>query len=156
MQPEPSAVSHKEPTESNTLETSPSTQHGLDENHTADSVSPSVSDGADARTSTAAEQIEADAAFAASLQDGRDVVAQTQRRMSPSKSTPSPPAGVNRINEYEKASTPPTRKKEGPGFEVIKKYRSPSDKRSPIQELPNGTLRSNRLRWRIANDDQRY
>ena len=63
------------------------------------------------------------------------------------KSTPSPP-GRNRITEYEQAATPPVRKREGPAFEVIKKSRSPNDKRSPIQELPNGrchdTLTHNR------------
>ena len=45
-----------------------------------------------------------------------------------------------RIEEYEKASTPPVagRRREGPAFEVIKKQRAPGDKRSPIAELPNG------------------
>lgn len=29
-------------------------------------------------------------------------------------------------------------RREGPGFEVIKKVRSPGDKRAPVLELPNG------------------
>lgn len=51
---------------------------------------------------------------------------------------PSPPAGRDRITDYEQAATPPIKKREGPGFEVIRKYRSPSDKTSPIQALPSG------------------
>lgn len=135
MQPEPSAVSQKEPTESSHPDSIPSTQHGLRDD---DDAAASLSPAGNADTSTATtEQIAADAAFAASLQGGLAEAAPVSRRLSP-KGTPSPPPGYNRITEYEKASTPPTRKREGPGFEVIKKYRSPSDKRSPIQELPNG------------------
>ena len=138
MQPEPSTVSQKEITES-TEPQSPhaSDQHGLRDNDETVSLSPADDAGADSTTSISAEQIAADAALAASLESGRDGATQAARRLSP-KSTPSPPAGYNRITEYEKASTPPMRKREGPGFEVVKKYRSPSDNRSPIQELPNG------------------
>jgi hypothetical protein len=135
MQPEPSAVSQKELTESTNPEPhAPSAQHGLREHDATDSLSSAP----DADTwATTPERIAADAALAASLQEGQRESASVSRRLSP-KGTPSPPAGHNRITEYEKASTPPIRKREGPEFEVIKKYRSPSDKRSPIQELPNG------------------
>ena len=138
MQPEPSAVSQKEPTESTKPETNTSHQHGRYENDAAVSLSPAAVAGTWTTTSTAPEQVAADAAFATSLQTGGDETVQEFRRLSP-KSTPSPPPGYNRIVEYEKASTPPIRKREGPAFEVIKKYRSPGDKRSPIQELPNGS-----------------
>lgn len=79
------------------------------------------------------DQLALDAALAASLQDGGN----TQNRRLNKRETPSPPAG-NRIAEYEKSSTPPVKKKEGPAFEIIKKHRSPNDKSSPIQDLPNG------------------
>jgi len=58
----------------------------------------------------------------------------------------SPPNGSspvvrNRITEYENAtSTSPRRRHEGPAFEVVKSTRQPGDKRSPIADLPNGTL----------------
>ena len=137
MQSEPSAVSHKASTESSTPQApNPPTQHGLRDNDAA----VSLSSADDAETGTAAaEQVARDAAFAASLQGGLVEAASIPGRLSP-KGTPSPPAGRNRITEYEKASTPPIRKREGPGFEVIKTNRSPSDKSSPIQELPNGSL----------------
>ena len=137
MQPEPATVSQNETTENNSNETRTSTQYGLHD--IQQTVSPSSADNAGTRTAsaTSAEQVADDAALAAFLQQGSDILAQSSRRLS-ARTTPSPPSGRNRVTEYEKASTPPTRKKDGPGFEVIKKYRSPSDRRSPIQELPNG------------------
>ena len=136
MQSEPSAVIPKESTESTPESQTPPTQHGLRD----DDAAPSLSSASDAETGTTpTEQIARDAAVAASLQDGLVEAAPVSRRLSP-KGTPSPPAGRNRITEYEKASTPPIRKRDGPGFEVIKTSRSPGDKSSPIQELPNGSL----------------
>ena len=141
MQPEPSAVSPTEPTERSTPKHPHiPAQYGLRENDdTAISLSSADDGAATETTATPAERLAADAAFAASLQELGDGRAEVSRRLSP-LSTPSPPAGRNRITEYEKTSTPPIKKREGPGFEVIKKYRSPSDKRSPVQELPNGAL----------------
>ena len=137
MQPEPSTVSPQEPTESTIpVETSFSDHHGLRDPNTTVSLFPA--DNVGAETTTPAEQIAADAAVAASLQDVGETRSEATRRLSP-KGTPSPPPGYHRITEYEQASTPPIRKREGPGFEVIKKIRSPSDKRSPVQELPNGS-----------------
>ena len=133
MQPEPSTVSQKAPTESNHEDERPLDQHGLRDDDAAVTLSSADDAGTDAAS---AEQIAADAALAASLQQG-DEPPQATRRVS-RKSTPSPPSGLNRITEYEKASTPPVRKREGPAFEVLKKHRSPNDKRSVIQELPNG------------------
>ena len=151
MQPEPPAVPQNEPTETSTQQTTASTQHGLHDSDATVSLSPAEHAGAGTTTSTPSEQIAADAAFAASVQGERDVPAQESRRLSP-KSTPSPPAGRNRITEYEKASTPPIKKREGPVFEVIKKYRSPNDKSSPIQELPNGTSRGGVLTYSYIAD----
>ena len=153
MQPESSALSPTTPTEHTLDQQTPSTQHGLQRNDD-DGAGPLSSDppvdgsGAGPATSVpSSEQIAADAAFAASLQGQLgDLRGDTSRRLSidrkPSKanSTPSPPNGGVRITEYENASTPPVRKQHGPGFEVIKKTRSPGDKRSAIQELPNGRL----------------
>ncbi|KAK3709505.1 hypothetical protein LTR37_010878 [Vermiconidia calcicola] len=110
-------------------------QHGLRDDDAAVLLSSADDAGTEAGS---AEQVAADAALAASLQQG-DEPPQATRRVS-RKSTPSPPSGLNRITEYEKASTPPVRKREGPAFEVLKKHRSPNDKRSVIQELPNEVL----------------
>lgn len=139
MQPESSAVSEQADTESYTQQPAQSSQHGLRDHDPR--VSLSSAGNADAGTTTAAtsaDQLALDAALAASLQESAGSGAQSnQDRGLSSRNTPSPPAR-NRIAEYEKASTPPVRKREGPAFEVIKKQRSPNDKRSPILELPNG------------------
>lgn len=153
MQPEPSEVSQTAISDYAPSDQAPSTQHGLSRvdddgagllssEHSADEP------GADPQSpSQSGEQIAGNAAFAASLQEQLgDVRANTRGRLNleaestPKKgsSTPSPPSGGVRITEYENASTPPIRKRQGPGFEVIKKTRSPGDKRSAIQELPNG------------------
>lgn len=106
---------------------------------------PSADDGA----GTPAEQLAIDAAFAASLQEQDRPSRSEERRLSPPTSnssiSPNPATPLrsakNRIEEYEKASTPPIgKKKEGPAFEVIKKQRDPDDNRSPIAELPNEIL----------------
>lgn len=97
----------------------------------------STADSAAARPTPSDEQLALDAALAASLEESADYEPYASRRLSP-RSTPSPPAR-NRITEYEKASTPPVRRREGPAFDVIKKPRVPGDKRSPIAELPNGS-----------------
>jgi len=63
-----------------------------------------------------------------------------RKHATPRLSGPSTPSR-DRITEYERASTPFSKKKpEGPVFEVIKKNRKPGDKRSPIADLPNGIL----------------
>lgn len=134
MQSEPSTTTPTTITESHTHETTEPREHGLHPHEPAAvALSPAHDNGAEAGTTTTAdEQLALDAAFARSLAEQPH----TSGRLSP-PGTPSPPV-LNRISEYEKASTPPVRKKEGPVFEVIKKQRSPGDKRSPIQELPNG------------------
>lgn len=104
-------------------------QHGIHDSDPAASLH-RAEDGDNPTT----EQSAFDDAIAASL---RDVAEEGRGLRSRVKNTPSPPA-YNRITEYEQASTPPVRKREGPAFEVIKKPRHPNDKRSPIQELPNG------------------
>lgn len=136
MQPEPSAITPSATTESPTAQNDDSRKHGLPAHEPPDSLSPADDAGA-GTTIPSEDQLALDAALAASLQESTEKP-RSGRRLSP-PSTPSPPA-LNRITEYEKASTPPVRKREGPAFEVIKKQRSPSDKRSPIQELPNGWL----------------
>lgn len=103
-------------------------QHGIHNSDPAASLHRAEDGGA------TSEQSDLDAALAASLRDGPEESRGLRSRV---RDTPSPPA-YHRITEYEQASTPPVRKREGPAFEVIKKPRNPSDKRSPIQELPNG------------------
>lgn len=105
-------------------------QHGI---HDGDPAAPLHR--AEAGQDDCAEQSALDAAIAASLQDSSEEGRGLRTR---ARNTPSPPA-YHRITEYEQASTPPVRKREGPGFEVIQKPRNPSDKRSPIQDLPNGS-----------------
>lgn len=159
MQPESSEVSPTANPDQTSRDQTPPTQHGLprsdgDEAGLLSSESPSGGSGAEPEAPTpSVEQIAADAAFAASLQQELGGVrADTSRGLSaatpPKKgsSTPSPPSGGVRITEYEQASTPPVKKRQGPGFEVIKKTRSPGDKRSAIQELPNGENAADVLR----------
>lgn len=153
MQPEFSAASTPASTQlasPNTLDSS--TQHGLHE-HAAGGVSlppHSILRGESGAGSpvTTADQLATDAAFAASVQEAGRAVGSETRRLSPSSHgslSPSPSTPLrsarNRIEEYEKASTPPIgKKREGPAFEVIKKQRDPEDNRSPIAELPNEIL----------------
>lgn len=153
MQPEFPELSQTANPEHNSGQQIPSTQHGLqrsDDGGAGLLSSGSTAGGHGAEPATSAqssEQVTADAAFAASLQQQLgNVWPDTRRRLSAEAtlkteiSTPSPPSGGVRITEYENASTPSVRKKQGPEFEVIKKTRSPCDKRSAIQELPNGWL----------------
>jgi hypothetical protein len=144
MQSEPSATPQQPFGSSAPLATENTTQHGLHD-HDASTLEDSPR-GVDTGTSDVsedgtAEQVSADARFAAALQNEGAEPTKTAERLSHA-STPSPPpstpAGYHRITEYEQASTPPMKRREGPGFEVLKKQRSPGDKRSPIQELPNG------------------
>ncbi|RMY09560.1 hypothetical protein D0868_04184 [Hortaea werneckii] len=128
------------------------------ERHDAGPTATSPGDG-DGETTTASptpsEQLARDAAFAASLQQSEQqrVSAASegqQSRNQKQRTTPSPPplpATPNRIAEYENASMATTpfsqragARREGPGFEVIKKVRSPGDKRAPVLDLPNEVL----------------
>ncbi|KAK3626405.1 hypothetical protein LTR56_019272 [Elasticomyces elasticus] len=139
MQPEPSTANPTASSNSPTERDIDTRKHGLHAHEPAVPVSPAIHDAGTGRAISSEEQLALDEAFARSLQDTREPPRQVGRLSTPPRSTPSPPA-VNRISEYEQASTPPVRRREGPGFEVIKKQRSPNDKRSPIQELPNEVL----------------
>lgn len=139
MQSESPTVSEEAATDQAQRYAEPITQYGL--YHTEGGVAlPSARYGAETGTTAPPDEPAAlDAALAASLQEAEHAGRPGQFRGLSKRNTPSPPAR-NRIEEYEKASTPPTRKREGPAFEVVKKPRKPGDKRSPIQELPNEVL----------------
>ncbi|KAK5133700.1 hypothetical protein LTR08_007454 [Meristemomyces frigidus] len=113
-------------------------QHGIPAHEPPISLS-SADDAGAGQSGDAAEQLALDAALAASLQESAERPRPSSRMSPPPPTTPSPPA-FNRITEYEKASTPPVRRREGPAFEIIRSTRSPGDKRSPIQALPNEVL----------------
>jgi len=120
MQPElPTASTPALPVASPEIAVSP-TQHGLPDYDTAGVSLPSLSTpSAEDGAGTSAEQLAADAAFAALLQEGERPVRREERRLSP----PSPNESVspkpstplrtakNRIEEYEQAATPPPTKK---------------------------------------------
>jgi len=138
MQPRPSTIYQEQTTNSTSLdEPLDPAQYGSQDSHGGVSLRSADDAGAETRTAASVEQISADAALAASLQDAHDAPIQSSGRLS-TRSTSSPPSGRDRVTEYEQASTPPVKKKHGPAFEVIKSYRSPHDRSSPIQELPNG------------------
>lgn len=139
MQPEPYANSSRVATENTTEQSpSPASQHGLPLHDHRPAVALSSEDDAGVDSTTEpSDQLALDASLAASLQEAADGAQSRGDRRLSARNTPSPPAR-NRIAEYEQASTPPVRKRQVPEFEVIKKQRSPSDKRAPVQELPNG------------------
>ncbi|KAK4494858.1 hypothetical protein PRZ48_014214 [Zasmidium cellare] len=138
MQPEPSTVSSRvSTTEVPEQRPEPTSQHGLHGHDPADGLSTESHAGSE--TTPSSDQLALDAALAASLQEGGDPGLSSQNRRLNARDTPSPPAG-SRIAEYEKSSTPPVKRREGPAFEVIKKHRNPNDKSSPIQDLPNEVL----------------
>lgn len=153
MQPEFPTTSTPASAESNFVDPTTSDQHGLHDHDTGGVALPPELDATRVESGAAADadQLALDAALAASLQEsGRDGGGE-RTRLSPATSvgstspTPATPAAAkrNRIEEYEKACTPPVgRKREGPAFEVLKKQRAPGDKRSPITELPNGIVAS--------------
>lgn len=143
MQPELPTTSHTSTTDSSRRRQSPTSQHGL---HDRDHSQPvPLSSGSEEGTA-ADEQAALDAALAASLQEQSDAVAHTPRRPSP-PSTPSPNSR-NRVAQYENALNTSVKRREGPAFEVIRKHRSPGDRRSPISDLPNGSYPGGR--WRFA------
>ncbi|KAK4617761.1 hypothetical protein CLAFUW4_12064 [Fulvia fulva] len=141
MQPEPYANSSRVATENTTEQSpSPASQHGLPLHDHRPAVALSSEDDAGVDSTTEpSDQLALDASLAASLQEAADGAQSRGDRRLSARNTPSPPAR-NRIAEYEQASTPPVRKRQVPEFEVIKKQRSPSDKRAPVQELPNELL----------------
>jgi hypothetical protein len=151
MQSESQALSTIAATEESPQTQQPTSQHGIHDHDGRSAGSLYPADDAGAETPTSAEQLAIDAALAASLQDTPATPNAEGRRLN-ARNTPSPPA-YNRIVEYEQAAVPSARKKdEGPVFEVVKKVRSPNDKRSPIQDLPNGkTVRELGKIWSIAN-----
>ncbi|KAK6435858.1 hypothetical protein LTR95_007956 [Oleoguttula sp. CCFEE 5521] len=153
MQPEPTTSTTQFSTQQS--QTPPATdQHGLHDDSPGGVVLHLESDAPRRSLDgvgniTPAEQLALDAAFAASLQEARHDGRHRGRGLSPASpaGSVSPPLSTptvvirNRIEEYEKASTPPAHKKRsGPAFEVLKKPRAPGDKRSPITELPNEVL----------------
>lgn len=136
MQSEPSTLSSRVSTEQEPAQhPAPNSQHGLHGHDPADGLSTEPDAGPEKIVPS--DQVVLDAALAASLQDGGESHLLDENRRLNVRDTPSPPAG-SRIAEYEKSSTPPVKKREGPVFEVIKKQRNPNDKSSPIQDLPNG------------------
>lgn len=139
MQSESQALSTTAVTENTPRTPTSTSQHGIHDYDGSPEGNPSPTDDVGAESPISAEQLALDAALAASLQD-IGAAASSENRGLNIRDTPSPPA-YNRIVEYEQAATPSARKKdEGPVFEVVKKARSPNDKRSPIQDLPNGKL----------------
>ncbi|KAK6437467.1 hypothetical protein LTR95_006334 [Oleoguttula sp. CCFEE 5521] len=154
MQPEPNTFTTQSSTQESSQTPPSSDQHGLHDDSPGGVALHPDSDvlhrAVDSHESiTSAEQLALDAAFAASLQEAGLGGRRRSRRLSPVSPTgsvsppPSTPSAVirNRVEEYEKASTPPTHKKRsGPAFEILKKPRAPGDKRSPITELPNEVL----------------
>lgn len=136
MQPEPSAASTVTSTQTRSPEDVHHRKHGL---HRPDSTTDDMLPADHVIKPTAPtqdDQLAFDAAVAASLQETASRHSSDGAKLK-KRGTPSPP-GRNRIAEYEQASTPPVRRREGPGFEVIKRQRSEGDTRSMIQELPNG------------------
>ncbi|SMR61546.1 unnamed protein product [Zymoseptoria tritici ST99CH_3D1] len=139
MQSESQALSTTAVTENTPRTPTSTSQHGIHDYDGSPEGNPSPTDDVGAESPISAEQLALDAALAASLQD-IGAAASSENRGLNIRDTPSPPA-YNRIVEYEQAATPSARKKdEGPVFEVVKKARSPNDKRSPIQDLPNEIL----------------
>lgn len=117
-----------------------SSQYGL-HHHEPPAALPSALGFAAGTASDLPRQLPLDTALAAPLQEESDASRLGTDQGLSKRKTASPPAR-NRIDEYEKASIPAVRKRDLPTFEVIKKQRNPNDKRSPVQDLPNGSWNS--------------
>ncbi|KAK5117383.1 hypothetical protein LTR62_006001 [Meristemomyces frigidus] len=141
MQPQSSQITPTLTTTEPPASTINTRQHGRPEDEYSAALSPADHVSGAEGVQSSDEQSSLDAALARSLHEAE--VQQKSRsvsRLSSARSTPSPPAPVNRITEYEQAATPPVKRRGGPAFEVIKRPRSPGDIRSPIQDLPNEVL----------------
>jgi hypothetical protein len=139
MQPEPPATNPNATTTTNTKTTDLSRKHGISAHEHGHTLPADDNAEPGEKSPAGVDQLALDEALARSLQESAERPRPDSRlRGSPPLSSPSPPTAINRVTEYEQASTPPARRRDGPTFEVIKKPRSPGDKRSPIQELPNG------------------
>lgn len=136
MHPEPNTLPETRTLQESAEYPQSTSQHGLHDHRPVVPQSSARDVGAGTTAASSAEHIALDAALAASLRETSATQSRADRGLK-SRHTPSPPAG-NRIDEYEKASTPPVGKRRDPTFEVIKTQRKPGDKRSPIQDLPNG------------------
>lgn len=136
MQSELNALSPSANSSDSPQECPTSSQHGVFDlpHNAAQSPAQPAGDGAPSTD----QQIARDAAIALSLEESSQRLSSPQRRLKPCEA-PSPPV-YNRVAEYEKAATPTVRKRDGPVFEVISRQRSPGDKSSPVQALPNGRL----------------
>lgn len=139
MQPEPPAIQSNADSTEHQAQADLALQHGRHIDHvSSDALQDSGSPGSE--ISASVEQNLLDETPSRQPQESRPSPGGAVWGLSP-RNTPSPPAR-NRIAEYEQASTPPVRRREGPVFEVIKRSRGPNDKRSPIQDLPNGPYKS--------------
>ena len=152
MQPEPPAVTPARKTPASTPdEQQLSTQHGIQ--HRDDTGSPDRLEGRLSRDASgdpleagtsAADQLVADAAFAASLQHELGNSSSTLSKASAhdhtaeNTSSLSSVAYGNTIEEYGKASAPPGRHREGPAFEAVKSNKRPGEEQCVIQSIPNG------------------
>jgi hypothetical protein len=138
MQPEPSAIFPAIDLAESQQPHSLNSQHGYHD-HPDSATGPAASDAAAAADTVVSHPVEraaSDATTEPSLPALIGRRTSPQRRLK-SPDSPSPPA-YNRIIEYENALSPSPKRKQGPGFEVIRKPGNPGDKRSLILELPNG------------------
>jgi hypothetical protein len=135
MQPEPTDVSQRFPSQNATLDAPNTSQHGHRRgDDLQDSPQPHFGEAwGDSELSTGG--VARDATFVHQVTNGLTPM-EANGLKNGARPSPTP---RDRITEYENAlANSPRKPSEGPLFEVVKSNRSPDDKSSPIAKLPNG------------------
>ena len=145
MQPEPNEIPQKTSLTSTTQDNHSDSQHGFDQPTQRQPVQPL----AEERRSKP-KLFASDSASSTSGSDVEEALEYPLRRLSP-PSRPHTRSPVNRVAEYEKASTKlPKRRTEGPAFTVVPKGKKSTYDRVAITHFPNGPPPST-MNYTVAN-----
>ena len=136
MQPEPNEIPQKTSLTRSTQDNYQDSQHGFDQSTQRLPVPPLAEERRPKPKLFASDS----ASSASSGSEFDEALEYPLRRLSP-PSRPHTRSPVNRVAEYEKASTKsPKRRTEGPGFTVVAKGKKSTYDRVAITDFPNGLL----------------
>lgn len=136
MQPEPNEIPQKTSLTSSTQDNHQDSQHGFDQPAQRLPVQPLAEEGRPEPKLFASDN----ASSTSSGSEFDEALEYPLRRLSP-PSRPHTRSPVNRVAEYEKASTKsPKRRTEGPTFTVVPKGKKSNYDRVAITDFPNGPL----------------
>ena len=136
MQPEPNEIPQKTSLTSTTQDNLQDSQHGFDQSMQRLPVQPLAEERRPEPRRLASDS----ASSTSSGSDFDEALEYPLRRLSP-PSRPHTRSPVNRVEEYEKASTKLSKRRhEGPAFTVVPKGKKSTYDRIAIADFPNGPL----------------